>query len=153
MVYQSANTRAMSKSIQATSKQSQSQQLHQEENNKRLLSTTVSATKSVASASSTMSAQQQHQSHHSRMANEYVNVKNQCRRDSQSALQKPVYRSETSSGHQLMAPGAKSRSDHKIDSHNNQDTSGDNRFNNDQRQNGAPMTDIYADDLAEVKKL
>lgn len=156
MVYQSSNTRAMSKSIQATSKQSQSQQFHQEENNKRLLSTTVSATKSGASASSTMSAQQQHQSHHSRMANEYVNVKNQCRRDSQSALQnqKPVYRSESSSGHQLMAPGAKHRSDHKIDGHNNQDTSGDNRFNNDQRQNGAPMTDIYADDdLAEVKTL
>lgn len=153
MVYQSSNTRAMSKSIQATSKQSQSQQFHHEENNKRLLSTT--ATKSGASASSTMSAQQQHQSHHSRMAHEYVNVKNQCRRDSQSALQnqKPVYRSESSSGHQLMAPAAKCRSDHKIDSHNNQDTSGDNRFNNDQRQNGAPTTDIYADDLAEVKTL
>lgn len=150
MVYQSSNTRAMSKSIQATSKQSQSHQLQQqqqqqEENNKRLLST-----KSGASASS---ATAQHQSHHSRMANEYANVKSQCRRNSQSALQnqKPVHRSESSSGHQLMAMGAKCRNDHKIDG-NNQDASGDNRHNNEHRQNGAPVTDIYADDdLAEVK--
>lgn len=151
MVYQSSNTRAMSKSIQATSKQShqlqQQQQQQQEENNKRLLSTKSGASASTATA--------QHQSHHSRMANEYVNVKSQCRRNSQSALQnqKPVYRSESSSGHQLMAMGAKCRNDHKIDGHN-QDASGDNRHNNEHRQNGAPMTDIYADDdLAEVKTM
>lgn len=145
MVYQSSNTRAMSKSIQATSKQSQP---HQEENNKQLLSTA----KSGAGASA-----HQQQSHHSRMAHEYVNVKSPCRRESQSALpnQKPVYRSEAASGHQLMATGAKYRNDHKIDGHHS-DSSGDNRVNSSdhqqqQRQNGAPMSDIYADDdLAEV---
>lgn len=159
MVYQSSNTRAMSKSIQATSKQSQSHQLQQEENNKRLLSSTKSgasastAAAAAAAAAAPTSTTASHQSHHGRMANEYVNVKSQCRRDSQSALQhqKPAYRCESSSGQQFMATGAKCRNDHKIDGHN-QDISGDNRLSiADQRQNGVPMTDIYADDLAEVK--
>lgn len=143
MVYQTSNPRVMSKSIQVTTKQSQSHQLQHEDNSKRMLS----PTKSSACAS-------QHQSHHSRqMANEYVNVKSQCRRDSQTALQNPKHsnRCETSSGHQVMPSATKSRNDYKSDMYQ-QETSNDCRHNNESRHNNtAPMTDIYADDLAEVK--
>lgn len=136
MVYQSSNARAMSKSIQATGKQAQSHQLHTEENNKRMLSS-VASTKASASAP-----------HYSRMTNENANVKSQCRRESQSN-QNPLYRSESSRGQQFMASGAKCRNDHKNDSYL-RDEHHDNRLNNEQRHNGATLTDIYADDLSEV---
>lgn len=123
MVYQSSNVRAMSKSTH---------QLQQDEANKRMLSS-VGPTKASGSAS-----------HHTRMT--YENVKSQCRRESQTNQK---YRSESSSGHQLMASGAKCRNDHKSDIYQ-QDQSNDNRLNSNQRHNGVPMTDIYADDLAEV---
>lgn len=147
MVYQSSNARAMSKSIQATSKQAQSHQLQQEESGKRMLS---SSSSTAATSKPSVSA-----SHHSRqMTNEYVNVKSQCRRDSQSAMynQKQSYRSESSSGH-LMASGVKNRNDHKSDSHQQDQNNDNNRCNSGgQRFNGAPMTDISDDeDLAEVK--
>lgn len=147
MVYQSSNARAMSKSIQATSKQAQSHQLQQEESGKRMLS---SSSSTAATSKPSVSA-----SHHSRqMTNEYVNVKSQCRRDSQSAMynQKQSYRSESSSGH-LMASGVKNRNDHKSDSYQQDQNNDNNRCNSGgQRFNGAPMTDISDDeDLAEVK--
>lgn len=145
MVYQSSNARVMSKSNQTTSKQAQSHQLQHEENAKRM------PTKSSACASS-----QQHQSHHSRMTNEYVNVKSQCRRDSQTALQnsKPSYRCETASGHQVMPSAAKCRKDYKSDNYQQQqqDINNDSRLSNESRRNGTSMTDIYADDSAEVMK-
>lgn len=137
MVYQSSNGRAMSKSIQTTNKQVQPHQSHQDETNKRMLSS-FGPTKANASASA---------SHHSRMT--YENVKSQCRRESQTNQK---YRSDSSSGHQLMASGTKCRNDHKSDSYQ-QDQSNDNRLSSDQRHNanGVPMTDIYDDDdLAEV---
>lgn len=139
MVYQSSNARVMSKSIQTTSKQTQSHQLQHEESAKRM------PTKSGACAS-------QHQSHHSR--NEYVNVKSQCRRDSQSALQnsKPSYRCEVASGHQVMPSAAKCRNDYKSDNYP-QDINNDSRLSNESRHNGTSMTDIYADDSAEVKTI
>lgn len=151
-MYQTSNPRVMSKSIQATNKQAQSHQLQHEENTKRMLSAAKS------SACTSQQQQQQQQSHHSRMTHEYVNVKSQCRRDSQSALpnSKPSHRSEVASGHQVMPSAAKCRNDYKSDNYQHQDTSNDNRgSSNEQRHghNGATMTDIYADDLAEVNKI
>lgn len=142
----------MSKSTQATNKQSQLQShSHQEENNsnnKRM----ISSAKSSACAS-----QHQQQSHHSRTTHEYVNVKNPCRRNSQPVSQnpKPLYRSESVQHRSQMMPSSvvKCRNDHKNDNHQ-QDFSNDmNRACHESRHNGKPMTDIYADDdLAEVKK-
>lgn len=132
----------MSKSVHATGKPAQSHQLHQEENNKRMISPSKS---SQASAS-------QQQSYHSRMTNENLNAKSQCRRDSQSAQQnsKSLYRSESASGHQFLLSASKCRNDHKTDNYHQDQSNNSNRCNNDQRPNGAPMTDIYADVLAEV---
>lgn len=141
MVYQSSNVRAMSKSIQATGKQAQSHQLQHEESGKRM----TSSSKPIASAS-----------HHGRqMTNENANVKNQCRRESQSTMynQKQSYRLEPSGGQHLMTMGVKNRNDHKSDSYQ-ADQNNDSRCHSggDQRFNGAPMTDIPDDDdLAEVK--
>lgn len=142
MVYQTSNTRVMSKSIQVTNKQTQSHLQH-DETSKRMLT----SGKSSACTS-------QHQSHHSRsMTNEYVNVKSQCRRDSQTALQhlKPMYRCEMASGHQVMSSATKCRNDYKSENYQ-QEISNDSKHNHDTRyNNGTPMTDIYADDLTEVK--
>lgn len=138
MVYQSSNARAMSKSIPSTGKQVQSHQLQQDEN-KRMLSS-AALTKPSSSTS-----------HHSRMINENANVKSQCRRESQTN-QLPLYRSESSSGHQFMMSAAKSRNDHKNDNYLPEQNH-DNRLNmNEKRHNGTTMSDIYDDDddLAEV---
>lgn len=159
MVYQSSNARVMSKSMQATNNNRKQSQSHQEEgcssnNNKRM----ISSAKSNACAS--QHQQQSHPSNHSRMTttttstHEYVNVKNPCRRNSQSASQnaKPLYRSESVQRAQMMPSSAvKSRNDHRNDNHQ-QDSSNDmNRGCHEPRHNGKPMTDIYADDAAEVK--
>lgn len=152
MVYQSSNARVMSKSMQATN----NKQSHQEDSNKRMLS----SAKSGACAPQ----HQQQQSHHSRMstaAHEYVNVKNPCRRNSQAAAQntKPLYRSESVHRAQMMPSSAvKCRNDHHKNDNHHQDSrssGGSNDMNracHESRHNGNPMTDIYADDAAEVKK-
>lgn len=140
--------------MQATNSNKQSQSYQEESssssgNNKRMLSSAKS------SACASQHQQQSHQSNHSRTtAHEYVNVKNPCRRNSQAATQnaKPLYRSESVHRAQMLPSSAvKNRNDHKNDNHQ-QDYSNDmNRGYHESRHNGKPMTDIYADDAAEVK--
>lgn len=168
MVYQSSNARVMSKSTQVTNKQSHS---HPEENsannninNKKMLS----SAKSSACASQHHHLHQQQQSHHSSRPpthHEYVNVKSPSRRISQQPIAqnpaKALYRSESMQQHRSQAmmmssssaaAGAgKSRNDHKNDSHQQDSNRDMNRACHESRHNGNPMTDIYADDAAEVK--
>lgn len=141
----------MSKSTQATNnnKQSHSHQEENSSNNKRMLS---------SAKSSACASQHQQQSHHSRTAHEYVNVKNPCRRNSQPVSQnlKPLYRSESVQHRaaQVMPSSAvKCRNDHRNDNHQHDSSNDLNRAcHNESRHNGNPMTDIYADDAAEVKQ-